>query len=69
MQITNLASDQVSVQDKSPDIPHAVLDFCIHLIAHDSDDAQIIAVDIVVFAICSSYSKFSNTIKRTNHTN
>lgn len=69
MQITNLSSDQVSVQDKSPDIPHAVLDFCIYLIAHDSDDAQIIAISIVVFAVRSSYSKFSNTFKRIHNTN
>ena len=37
----NLVSDQVSEQDKSPDIPHAVLNLCIHLIAHSSDGAQL----------------------------
>lgn len=31
----------VSEQDKSPDIPHTVLNLCIHLIAHGSDGAQI----------------------------
>ena len=31
----------VSEQDKSPDIPHAVLNLCIHLIAHGSDGAQL----------------------------
>ena len=41
IQITNLVSDQVSEQDKSPDIPHAVLNLCIHLIAHGSDGAQL----------------------------
>ena len=30
----NLVNDQVSEQDKSPDIPHTVLNLCIHLIAH-----------------------------------
>ena len=37
----NLVSDQVSEQDKSPDIPHTVLILCIHLIAHGSEGAQI----------------------------
>ena len=37
----NLVSDQVSEQDKSPDIPHTVLILCIHLIAHGSDGAQL----------------------------
>ena len=37
----NLVNDQVSEQDKSPDILHAVLNFCIHLIAHGSEGAQI----------------------------
>ena len=31
----------VSEQDKSPDIPHTVLNLCIHLIAHGSGGAQI----------------------------
>ena len=31
----------VSEQDKSPDIPHTVLNLCIHLIAHGSEGAQI----------------------------
>ena len=51
----NLVSDQVSEQDKSPDIPHAVLNFCIQLIAHGSDGAQIIVIGIVGFAVRSSY--------------
>ena len=33
----NLVNDQVSEQDKSPDIPHTVLNLCIHLIAHGSE--------------------------------
>ena len=37
----NLVNDQVSEQDKSPDIPHTVLNLCIHLIAHGSEGAQI----------------------------
>lgn len=37
----NLINDQVSEQDKSPDIPHTVLNLCIHLIAHGSEGAQI----------------------------
>lgn len=37
----NLVSDQVNDQDKSPDIPHTVLNLCIHLIAHGSEGAQI----------------------------
>ena len=37
----NLVSDQVSEQDKSPDVPHTVLNLCIHLIAHGSEGAQI----------------------------
>lgn len=37
----NLVNDQVSKQDKSPDIPHTVLNLCIHLIAHGSEGAQI----------------------------
>ena len=36
-----LVSDQVSEQDKSPDIPHTVLNLCIHLIAHGSESVQI----------------------------
>ena len=36
----NLVNDQVSEQDKSPDIPHTVLNLCIHLIAHGSEGAQ-----------------------------
>ena len=37
----NLVNDQVSEQDKSPDIPHTVLNLCIHLIAHGSEGVQI----------------------------
>lgn len=37
----NLVNDQVSEQDKSPDIPHTVLNLCIHLIAHGSEGSQI----------------------------
>ena len=37
----NLVNDQVSEQDKSPDIPHTVLNLCIHLIDHGSEGAQI----------------------------
>ena len=37
----SLVNDQVSEQDKSPDIPHTVLNLCIHLIAHGSESVQI----------------------------
>ena len=37
----SLVNDQVSEQDKSPDILHTVLNLCIHLIAHGSESVQI----------------------------
>ena len=73
MQITklsqkNLVNDQVSEQDKSPDIPHTVLNLCIHLIAHGSEGAQIThAHSIMGTANDKSYDATHDNLEDDTH--
>ena len=64
----NLVNDQVSEQDKSPDILHAVLNFCIHLIAHGSEGAQIThAHSIMGTANDKSYDATHDNLEDDTH--
>ena len=64
----NLVSDQVSEQDKSPDIPHTVLNLCIHLIAHGSEGAQIThAHSIMGTANDKSYDTTHDNLEDDTH--
>lgn len=64
----NLVSDQVSDQDKSPDIPHTVLNLCIHLIAHGSEGAQIThAHSIMGTANDKSYDATHDNLEDDTH--
>ncbi len=64
----NLVNDQVSEQDKSPDIPHTVLNLCIHLIAHGSEGAQIThAHSIMGTANDKSYDATHDNLEDDTH--
>ena len=64
----NLVNDQVSEQDKSPDILHAVLNFCIHLIAPGSEGAQIThAHSIMGTANDKSYDTTHDNLEDDTH--
>ena len=59
---------QVSEQDKSPDIPHTVLNLCIHLIAHGSEGAQIThAHSIMGTANDKSYDATHDNLEDDTH--
>ena len=58
----------VSEQDKSPDIPHTVLNLCIHLIAHGSEGAQIThAHSIMGTANDKSYDATHDNLEDDTH--
>ena len=62
------SNDQVSEQDKSPDIPHTVLNLCIHLIAHGSEGAQIThAHSIMGTANDKSYDATHDNLEDDTH--
>ena len=64
----NLVNDQVSEQDKSSDILHAVLNLCIHLIAHGSEGAQIThAHSIMGTANDKSYDATHDNLEGDTH--
>ena len=64
----NLVNDQVSEQDKSPDIPHTVLNLCIHLIAHGSEGVQITpAHSIMGTANDKSYDATHDNLEDDTH--
>ena len=64
----NLVNDQVSEQDKSPDIPHTVVNLCIHLIAHGSEGAQIThAHSIMGTANDKSYDATHDNLEDDTH--
>ena len=57
-----------SEQDKSPDIPHTVLNLCIHLIAHGSEGAQIThAHSIMGTANDKSYDATHDNLEDDTH--
>ena len=64
----NLVNDQVSEQDKSPDIQHTVLNLCIHLISHGSEGAQIThAHSIMGTANDKSYDATHDNLEDDTH--
>ena len=64
----SLVNDQVSEQDKSPDILHTVLNLCIHLIAHGSESVQIThAHSIMGTANDKSYDATHDNLEDDTH--